>query len=143
MTDSLSRRTLLKTSLPVITAAGFGGITIGCGGANIPSTVVHGGQVSALAEGAPQRLQSYDVFVVRTADGVAAISGRCTHAGCGVEPTSDGFHCGCHGSDFASDGTVTHGPADRDLAWYAVTIEDGEIVVDPTQEVAKGTYTPL
>ena len=139
----ISRRTLLKTSLPVLAAVGLGATTQGCGGASIPQTTVNAGRADAVPMGAPQRLAEYDVFVVRSEEGIAAISGRCTHAGCGVNPTETGFHCGCHGSDFLPDGTVTQGPAETDLTWYAVRIEDGEVVVDPTQEVPKGTYTAL
>lgn len=143
MSDEISRRNLLKASLPVIAGVGLGSVTTGCGGANIPSTTVNAGSVDAIEAGSPRRLAEFDVFLVRDEQGLAAISGRCPHQGCGVEPTGSGFHCGCHGSEFLPDGTVTQGPAQSDLTWYAVRIEDGEAVVDPTQEVPQGTYTPL
>ncbi len=140
---TITRRDLLKTSLPVLAGVSIGGLSIGCGGANVPSTTVTHGPLDSLAMGAT-RLEGYDVFLVRTAEGVGAISGRCTHAGCGVEPQPDGsFHCGCHGSDFAADGSVTHGPASEPLPWFAVRVEAGNVVVDPTQPVPQGTYTPL
>jgi nitrite reductase/ring-hydroxylating ferredoxin subunit len=140
----LSRRAVLK-SLPVVAiGAGLGLSLGGCGGASIPRTTVVFGPPDELALGTPRRLEAYDVYLVRTEQGIAAISGRCTHAGCGVTPVDGGaFHCGCHGSDFAADGTVTNGPARTDLPWFAVRIEDGNVVVDPAQEVAKGTYTPI
>lgn len=140
----LSRRTVLK-SLPIVAiGTGLGLGAGGCGGASIPRTTVVFGPPDTIAAGAPQRLTGYDVFLVRSDQGVAAISGRCTHAGCGVSPVEGGaFHCGCHGSDFAADGTVTNGPAQTDLPWFAVRIEDGNVVVDPTEEVPKGTFTPI
>jgi nitrite reductase/ring-hydroxylating ferredoxin subunit len=140
----LSRRTVLK-SLPVIAVgAGLGLSATGCGSAAIPRSTVVFGPPDNLEPGAPRRLEAYDVYLIRNESGVAAISGRCTHAGCGVTPVAGGsFHCGCHGSDFAADGTVTNGPATTDLRWFAVRIENGNLVVDPTQEVAKGTFTPL
>jgi nitrite reductase/ring-hydroxylating ferredoxin subunit len=138
----VSRRKVL-VSLPVLAAIGSVGLTTGCG-ASIPSASVVYGSPDSLTAGTPQRLAGYDVYVVRTEQGIGAISGRCTHAGCGIGAVADGsFHCGCHGSEFAADGTVTHGPAQRDLAWFEVRIEDGNVVVDPTHEVPKGTYTPL
>lgn len=136
----LSRRTLLKTSLPVIVGAGLG---LGCGGATLPTTVVSGGSAEQLAMNTPTPLTGYDVFLLRTDRGVAAISGRCPHAGCGVEPAEDGFACGCHGSTFSADGTVTQGPAGEDLTWYSVMMEGGEVMVDAQTVVAKGTFTPL
>jgi Rieske Fe-S protein len=138
----ITRRKVL-VSLPVLAVGVGAGLTSGCG-ASIPGSAVVYGRPDQLSAGAPQRLAGYDVFLIRNDQGVAAISGRCTHMGCGVAPTAEGsFHCGCHGSEFAADGTVTHGPAQTDLAWYAVRIEDGNLVVDPTQPVAKGTFTPL
>lgn len=139
--SDLSRRDLLKTSLPVLAGVSIGGLSLACGGASVPSTTVTQGPLDAVAMGVT-RLEGYDVFLVRTADGLAAISGQCTHAGCGVEPRGEGFHCGCHGSEFAADGSVTQGPADRPLPWFAVRIEAGDVVVDPTQTVPQGTYTP-
>ncbi len=142
VSTGVSRRKVL-VSLPVLAMGASVGLTTGCG-ASIPHSSVVYGRPDALAVGAPQRLAGYDVYVVRSAQGVAAISGRCTHQGCGVGVVAGGaFHCGCHGSEFAADGTVTHGPAEHDLAWFAVRIEDGNLVVDPTQEVPKGTFTPL
>jgi Rieske Fe-S protein len=141
---AMSRRNVI-VSLPVVAiGAGLGLSTTGCGGATLPTTTVVFGPPDDLSVGTPQRLEGYDVYLVRTDEGVAAISGRCTHAGCGVTPAPGGsFHCGCHGSNFAADGTVTEGPAQTDLPWFAVRIEDGNLVVDPTQEVAKGTFTPI
>lgn len=138
----VSRRKVL-VSLPVLAVGASVGLTTGCG-ASIPHQAVVYGAADGLSVGAPQRLAGYDVFLVRSELGVGAIRGQCTHMGCGigVAPTG-GFHCGCHGSEFAADGTVTHGPASRDLTWFAVRIENGSIVVDPTQEVPKGTFTPL
>ena len=138
----IGRRKVL-VSLPVLAIGAGAGLTLGCG-ASIPGSAVVYGRADALAAGAPQRLTGYDVFLIRSDQGIAAISGRCTHMGCGVAPVASGaFHCGCHGSEFAADGTVTHGPAGSDLAWFAVRIEDGSVVVDPTQQVPKGTFTPL
>jgi nitrite reductase/ring-hydroxylating ferredoxin subunit len=138
-TPKLSRRAAL-VSLPVLAASAS--VLQACG-ASIPSQAVTYPNAGSLAMG-PTRLPGYDVFLVRTEAGVGAISGRCTHMGCGVGAAADGtFHCGCHGSAFAADGTVTHGPAGSDLAWFAVRIENGDVVVDPTQQVPKGTYTPL
>ncbi|MEK7834044.1 MAG: Rieske 2Fe-2S domain-containing protein, partial [Acidobacteriota bacterium] len=50
------------------------------------------------------------VALFRDGEGVHAISTICTHLGCVVKPTTEGFECPCHGSRFAVDGEVTKGP---------------------------------
>jgi Rieske Fe-S protein len=141
-TTPVSRRKVL-VSLPVLAVGVGAGLTTACG-ASIPGSAVVYGRPDQVAAGTPQRLQGYDVYLVRSEAGIGAISGRCTHQGCGIGVVAGGsFHCGCHGSEFAADGTVTHGPAQTDLPWFAVRIEDGNVIVDPTQQVAKGTYTPI
>lgn len=82
------------------------------------------------------------VVIFRDDDGVYAISKVCTHLGCIVRSTSDGFECPCHGSRFAADGSVTKGPAPQPLAWYQVTGANGEYVVDEGMTVPPGTKEP-
>ncbi len=139
----LSRRSFLGASLPVLAAAGLGTFSIGCGGAALPSRTVVAGPIDSITPGEPQRLEAYDVFLIRTDEGIAAISGRCPHRGCGLTPATSGFVCNCHGSTFTADGTVTRGPAAADLTWLEVRIEDGQVVVDPAHQVEKGTFTPV
>lgn len=139
----LSRRSFLGVSLPVLAAAGLGTFSISCGGAALPSRTVIAGTVDSIPQGTPQRLEAYDVFLIRNDEGIAAVSGQCPHMGCGVHPADGGFACPCHGSTFGPDGTVQRGPAATDLVWFEVRIEDGHVVVDPARQVAKGTYTPI
>jgi Rieske Fe-S protein len=102
--------------------------------------------VSALAVGT--LLVMSNVVVGRDADGVYAMSGVCTHAGCLLGDASrtiaDGLTCACHGSAFDGDGNVTRGPARAPLQHYQVTIAaDGSITVDGSQAVAASTRTPV
>jgi Rieske Fe-S protein len=48
---------------------------------------------------------------------VHAVSAVCTHLGCvlGWNSTDRTWDCSCHGSRFAIDGRVIHGPATTDL----------------------------
>lgn len=72
----------------------------------------------APGHGAVVRVGGERCAVYRDAGGTArAVSATCTHLGCLVA-FNDAEHvweCPCHGSRFAVDGAVLHGPATRDL----------------------------
>ena len=77
--------------------------------------------------------------IFQDAEGVFAISTVCTHLGCIVKPTAEGFECPCHGSRFAADGSVTRGPAPQPLRWLKVSASGGQWVVDEAATVPSGT----
>lgn len=79
------------------------------------------------------------VALFRDEGGIHAVSIVCTHLGCIVKPTADGFECPCHGSRFARDGTVTGGPAPTPLPWIKVTASGGTVTVDEAATVPAGT----
>jgi rieske iron-sulfur protein len=75
----------------------------------------------------------------RSADGVVAYSGVCTHAGCDVtlwQSETRRFRCPCHESEFdpRESGRVVGGPAPRRLPRLPLKVVDGVIV-------AGGTFT--
>lgn len=65
----------------------------------------------------------------------AAVSAKCTHAGCTVkwtpEDSATPIVCPCHNSRFDSGGHAKGGPAKSDLAYYAVKIESGKAILKP------------
>jgi Rieske Fe-S protein len=66
------------------------------------------------------------LIVIRvSATEVVALSAVCTHTGCTVRytPINADIECPCHGSTFALDGKVTHGPAARPLALFPATLD--------------------
>ena len=82
-------------------------------------------------------LEEPKLFVYRDHEGIKAVSAVCTHLGCILERSSDGFECPCHGSCYNEEGRVLSGPAPRDLSWYRVSkAADGKIVVDPGTTVS-------
>lgn len=94
----------------------------------------------SLAPGEAFVPEGRSVALFRDEEGVFAISTVCTHLGCIVKPKPDGFHCPCHGSRFAPDGTVTKGPAPAPLPWLSVRKKDEEtFVVDEGKSVPQGT----
>ena len=94
----------------------------------------------SLAEGEAHIPVGRAVALFRDTTGVWALSTVCTHLGCVVKPAPDGFHCPCHGSRFAPDGSVIKGPAPQPLSWLAVTNQgNGVFVVDEGTTVDAGT----
>ena len=59
-----------------------------------------------------------------------AISATCTHQGCTVAPSGEGFACPCHGSTYDHDGERTGGPAPRALSRFAASQQGDLVVVD-------------
>jgi len=93
----------------------------------------------SLAAGVPYVPPGRSVALFRDGEGVYAISTVCTHLGCIVKPTGEGFECPCHGSRFAGTGSVVKGPAPRPLAWVKVSGKAGDYIVDEGQSVPAGT----
>lgn len=96
-----------------------------------------------LAAGEPFVPTGRAVAVFRDAGEVYAISTVCTHLGCIIHATANGFECPCHGSGFTSTGEVTKGPAPRALDWLQVSSSGGLVTVDEGTTVAPGTRVPV
>ena len=60
-------------------------------------------------------------YAVNSGNGIKVFSVTCSHLGCSVAINKDAkrFDCPCHGSQFALDGHVIHGPAAAPLAKLA------------------------
>jgi len=75
-------------------------------------------------------LPDIPALLLHTESGFSALSLTCTHLGCTVEQTVDGFACPCHASRFDADGKVTHGPASQSLRALRVEVtETGNLVL--------------
>lgn len=94
---------------------------------------------ATLAAGEAFTPSGRNVAVFRDEQGVFAISRVCTHLGCIVKPTAEGFECPCHGSRYDRAGLVTKGPAPRPLQWLEVKEQSGVLYVDEGAGVATGT----
>lgn len=96
----------------------------------------------SLADGEPFVPRGRSAAIFRDGGGVYAISTICTHLGCVVRADAKGFHCPCHGSEFAPNGKVVKGPAPKALPWLAVKKSgDGEYMVDEDSFVSAETRT--
>lgn len=81
--------------------------------------------------------EKFGVWMVRTAEGIYALSTVCTHLGC--TPSWLGgenkFKCPCHGSGFYKTGINFEGPAPRPLERYRIGLaEDGQILIDKSKK---------
>jgi nitrite reductase/ring-hydroxylating ferredoxin subunit len=80
------------------------------------------------------------IFVLHEEEGFAALSARCPHLGCLVQRRGAGYVCPCHGSEFDARGGRLSGAARRGLHWLEVQVTADAVYVNPSVEVAAGTF---
>lgn len=135
----MNRRSFLAR-LPVVpvTAAAVASVTTGC--ASIPTVTGRPAPrgvvvpVAAFAEGVDLLAEvpgsRFPIYVRKADDGAyTAVVLRCTHRGCQPDPEPDRLTCPCHGSEFAFDGRVLMGPADRPLARHEVEMQGDALLI--------------
>jgi cytochrome b6-f complex iron-sulfur subunit len=76
-----------------------------------PKTEFDLGPAEDYPPGSRTILPDIPAILIHADSGFSALSLVCTHLGCTVETTADGFDCPCHGSRFDTAGKVTYGPA--------------------------------
>ncbi len=105
-----------------------------------PSQRLKIGEAGDFTEGSINFLPDAKVFLHRSEKGFFAISSTCTHLGCIIAQTDDGFACPCHGSVFNKQGKVKGGPAPRALPWFELSLSpEGQLIVDRSRTVVEGT----
>ena len=114
----------------------------------LPNPAVLPGPVRRFKLGSPEQFAvgtetvfaDENLVLFRDDEGFYAITSTCTHLGCTVARTKEGFACPCHGSRFDSRGRVVGGPAPRPLPWLEVgRSANGDLVVNADNEVPEGT----
>jgi len=143
--ESVARRTFLMSAGSTACALGLAACMHTNGARIVAAPLASGAIVIRLADqpelatvGGAIKLKppGYDDTILLWRSGAneySATSIICTHMGCEVEVADEGkaLACPCHGSRYAIDGTVTHGPADRALRHYVVQASDTELTVRP------------
>lgn len=144
----VSRRNFLQLSLGWV-AAGFAAAAASAAAVRFlvpnvlyePSQRFKAGRPEDYADGSVTFLEDERVFLVRRGNTFRCLSAVCTHLGCTVNRTADGYHCPCHGSVFNNQGVVLGGPAPRPLTWFEVTLsKDSRLVVDKSRVVGVDKY---
>lgn len=70
------------------------------------------------------------IYLRRGADGAyTAVSTRCGHRGCQVDPTAEKMVCPCHGSEYTFAGEILQGPTERPLVRYEVTADADTVYI--------------
>lgn len=69
------------------------------------------------------------IALIKDGGDIYALGLTCTHLGCTVNATPQGFVCPCHGSSFSSRGAVLRGPADRPLPRLNVEEHGDDILI--------------
>jgi len=83
--------------------------------------------LESLQDGVPMHVPDAGAWLIkRSSADIAALDDRCTHLGCRYrwEAERHLFACPCHGSEFASDGSVLKGPATRPLTALSLSSEE-------------------
>jgi cytochrome b6-f complex iron-sulfur subunit len=145
------RRDFLGQAAFWTTAGALGFATLGI--ARMPKPGVFPGQSALVKIGPPgeypvsaepQRVAGQNLFLLHDEQGFAVVGAVCTHLGCVVAATPEGFECPCHGSRFNAEGRVVQGPAPSPLFWYEVSLSpDGQLLVDTKKTVPVGTKVKL
>jgi len=94
------------------------------------------GKVEEFEDGAVTSVRTGKFFVVRQGDEFRALYQVCTHLGCLVRETDDGFSCPCHGED-ASGGSL--GPT---LISAKVAAKDDDFFRDAIANGRPGSAMP-
>lgn len=73
--------------------------------------------------------RSERLAVLRTEEGLYALSLVCSHLGCTVIVAEEFLTCPCHGSKFDRQGAVVTGPADKPLVKLELVEQNGKFSV--------------
>ena len=112
-----------------------GAVTGSCGG-----SFVDVGTPASFVLNMPKYFSANALFVVRDANGLYALTAKCSHQHviCNVQSTK--FHCPAHGADFTYNGAVIDGPTSTPLVHYSMcTITGGHVGVQPSMTVSAAT----
>ena len=111
------------------------------------------GRAEELAVGQLRYVRDGKFYLSRVPEGLLALYQKCPHLGCVVpwrpdDPTMDDiepkgrFNCPCHGSQYDRFGVIRAGPAPRPMDIMAISIENGNLIVDTGKITQRTGYNP-
>jgi cytochrome b6-f complex iron-sulfur subunit len=146
--EEVSRRIILKVSLGLAGLLGLGAMLkyLGYQAAPINPTRFTLKTPQDYQVDSATSLPEAKAWLFRDEQGLYAISAVCTHLGCIVTHSDQGFECPCHGSRYNAAGYVLQGPARLPLSYLELTLSpDGLVMLDTkvgvpaTQRLAVGS----
>jgi len=115
---------------PKLETTGFGGKVVA-------------GTVDQFPQGTVTYVAEARCYISHVPEGLLALYRKCTHLGC-VVPWVGGeerFNCPCHGGLFDSHGLVLGGPPPRPLDLFAMTIENGNVIIDTGKAMTRSGFS--
>jgi len=101
------------------------------------------GPPADFAPGVDERFKdTQSVWIVKSTDGIFALSTVCTHLGCTPNwlASENKFKCPCHGSGYRMSGLHFEGPAPRPLERFAISVDEtGSIKIDKSKAIRFAT----
>ena len=83
------------------------------------------------------------IYLYRSRSHLRILSAVCTHLGCTIKKSENGFDCPCHGSHFDKTGQACSGPAARSLDRFKVSVDkQGLVTVDLNKYVKEDFQLP-
>lgn len=74
---------------------------------------------------------TFPLYLYRFSDNeYSALLMKCTHKGAELNASGDHLHCPSHGSEFDNRGTLSQGPAEKDLRSFKVLTDNEKIFID-------------
>ncbi|MBL0175522.1 MAG: Rieske 2Fe-2S domain-containing protein [Ignavibacteria bacterium] len=137
----MNRRTFLAKGCALCTAVTVGGAAVllqSCAPLPTFETRIEYGMITVpvAAFGSTDRLLvnaaafPYSIALVKDGPaGMLALLLRCTHADAQLAPEARGYSCRMHGSKFTAQGSVTRGPAARDLERLRTEVRDAHVYI--------------
>lgn len=150
--QELTRRNFLKLGLGALSAVAameLGGVGLlflkarsqeGKFGGKITA-----GTVDDFPKGSVTEFEDGNFYLIRSQDGgFLSVYRRCPHLGCTVDwvEAKQRFYCPCHASSFDMYGDFVSQPVPRALDSFAITIKDGQVVVDTSQLTRRERFSP-
>jgi len=90
--------------------------------------------VTKQVDGWRESISKKPVYIVKgkrkpSINNTEVLTAVCPHLGCDVpwSPSENKFHCPCHGSEFAADGSLLRGPAKRGMDTLPIKVENGKL----------------
>jgi nitrite reductase/ring-hydroxylating ferredoxin subunit len=108
--------------------------------ATCSGTYVDVGAPTTFTMNVPKLVSGSSVFIVRDANGLYALSSKCTHQGVSLTAQSTRFYCSAHGATFSLVGAVTGGPTSKALQHYSLcTLANGNVGLQTSIKVDAST----